>query len=89
MGIARLTAERVRIDRAVRAGRWKLVHQRAKEGAPMLFDLEADIAESTDLAAQQTEVVERLLALLDAWESELVEPHWGPGAPKEPLNDDE
>lgn len=45
--------------RAVRSGRWKL----HTDGT--LYDLEADIAESRDMAAEQPEVVERLQGLLE------------------------
>lgn len=54
---------------AVREGRWKLhVHRPEWKGeahAPLLFDLEADRAESTDVAAEHPEVVARLLALVE------------------------
>lgn len=45
--------------RAVRSGRWKL----HTDGT--LYDLEADISESRDLASEQPEVVERLTGLLE------------------------
>jgi arylsulfatase A-like enzyme len=58
--------------RAVREGRWKLVH--LPKQAPELYDLSADIAETTDLAAKHPAEVARLGAALEAWERELIEP---------------
>lgn len=53
---------------AIRDGRWKLLRLGLKKGEPrhLLFDLEADPAESNDLAAEHPEVVERLAAAIDA-----------------------
>ena len=59
---------------AVREGRWKLL--RVKRNPVLLFDLENDIGESTDLAEREPEIVERLLARLTEWEAGLVEPLW-------------
>ena len=63
---------------AVRSGKWKLmfaptgsapdkaeVKLPAGPQPPQLFDLDADLAETTDLAAQHSEVVQRLLVLAD------------------------
>lgn len=55
---------------AVREGKWKLVAQGANPKAPVapeLFDLQFDIAESRDLAADHPDVVKDLLAKLDDW----------------------
>ena len=46
--------------RAVRQGRWKIVGYRDRPWE--LYDLEADPSESTDLASQQPETLERLVA---------------------------
>jgi len=66
---------------AVRSGRWKLfVPMDAKKrnwGKPegktpvMLFDLEADLAESKDLSAEHPDVVRRLTALADKARADL------------------
>jgi len=66
---------------AVRSGKWKLfVPMESKKrnwGKPegkkpvMLFDLEADVAESTDVAAKHPEVVKRLTALADKARADL------------------
>ena len=57
--------------RAVRSGKWKLhlsgrgkVQGKPKEFAGQLYDLEADIAESRNVAKEHPEVVERLTTLL-------------------------
>jgi arylsulfatase A len=52
---------------AVRAGRWKLVFA----NPPALYDLESDIGETTNLAKQQTEVVEKLKAVADQARTDL------------------
>jgi hypothetical protein len=36
-----------------------------KEAAPLLYDLEADVGETTNVAAQHPDVVKRLMALID------------------------
>ncbi len=52
-------------NRAVRQGRWKIV---AKAGQPWeLYDIEADRAETHDLAASHSEMVRDLAAKWDAW----------------------
>lgn len=62
---------------AVRSGRWKLhVHKRAVNGLPQdpieeLYDLEADVGETTDVSADHPDVVSRLQALLDGARTEL------------------
>ncbi|MFA6543419.1 MAG: sulfatase [Limisphaerales bacterium] len=62
---------------AVREGRWKLMiaptgrgfdgpnEPVGKSGPPQLFDLESDLAETTDMAAKRPDIVERLLKLAD------------------------
>jgi arylsulfatase A-like enzyme len=74
-------------QRAVREGRWKLV--RFKDNPAELFDLDADIGESHDLAVREPEVTSRLARALAAWDKELIPPvflgssvkneDWGPG----------
>lgn len=58
--------------RAVRDGHWKLVEQAT--GESFLFDLENDVAESTNLLDQNPERARRLHDRLDAWEREIGEP---------------
>jgi arylsulfatase A-like enzyme len=63
-------------QRSVRWGRWMLIrtYDDGFKGYPpvMLYDIEADPHETSDLAAQQPEVVHRGLALLDAWHTEMM-----------------
>jgi arylsulfatase A-like enzyme len=54
---------------AVRHGRWKLT---APAGEPEgLYDLAADVSESTDVAAANPEVVRRLKTLYSRWSGDL------------------
>ncbi|HYE17959.1 MAG TPA: arylsulfatase [Tepidisphaeraceae bacterium] len=53
-------------NRAVRAGQWKLV-AKGPGGAWELYDMEADRAETTDLAKAQPERVKELVAQWEAW----------------------
>ena len=72
---------------AIREGKWKLI--RLGQAAPELYDLDADIGESKDLASEHAEVTARLTAALEAWSRELIAPvfpgssvkneDWGPG----------
>ena len=55
-------------QRAVRRGKWKYVYDREVE---LLFDLEKDIGERTNLAYQHPAVVKELRAALAAWEATL------------------
>lgn len=52
---------------AVRSGRWKLhfASRRDEISKPELFDLDADIGETNDLASEHPDVVERLSALAE------------------------
>ncbi|EMI45603.1 sulfatase [Rhodopirellula sp. SWK7] len=61
---------------AVRHGDDKLVYSIYK-GKHLLFDLANDPWERNDLAEQQPEKVERLVALYREWDAGLVEPKWG------------
>ena len=68
---------RMRDRKAVRQGPWKLV---AVGGSPPeLYNLTQDIGESSDLSAERPQLVERLLAELQVWESD-VEPNSVPAA---------
>ena len=64
----------------MRLGHWKVTHQRSKGVPPQLFDLKKDISESKDIAKEKPETLESMLKQLDAWESELMQPRWGPGS---------
>ncbi len=69
---------------AIRSETWKLVGQK---GQIELFDLEADLGETTDLAGERPEKVAELTKLHDAWLAEMAEPasgggkRWTPGTP--------
>lgn len=56
---------------AVRSGDWKLVGEKTKIG---LFDLEKDVSEKNDLAAQMPEKVAELTKLHDAWLANMANP---------------
>ena len=69
--------------RAIRKGRWKLVHMPAPwgDGTWQLFDLETDLAESRDVAAEHPDVVVELRA---AWtqyatDNNVIIPDWVSG----------
>ncbi len=66
-------------DRAMRLGKWKLFHGRKNGEKPALYDLSKDIGEEEDLAESDPEQLKKMLSLLDAWESGMEEPRWGPG----------
>ncbi len=61
---------------AVREGRWKLLRSGtlAQPGPLELFDLDADIGETRNLAAVKSEIAARLQKLHDGWNAQLVEP---------------
>jgi arylsulfatase A-like enzyme len=56
---------------AVRSGRWKLHVARRKERVEELYDLVADVGETTDVATDHPDVVARLSTLADAARAEL------------------
>ena len=60
---------------AVRKGTWKLVQMAAQ---PELYDLAADIGETTDLAAQKPGVLKDLADTYAAWDAQMAKPLWGP-----------
>lgn len=62
---------------AIRDGGKKLI--RIDGAGAMLFDLDADPGETTDLAARRPAEVVRLLAGLAAWEHGVIEPRWTTG----------
>ena len=59
---------------AVREGDWKLI--RVADNPHLLFNLKNDLGETTNLASHYPQKVNRLLNLLDSWESEMVDPLW-------------
>ncbi len=61
---------------AVRSGKWKLV---AIRGKAELFDLEADEAETANLAAKYPDKVAELTKLYNAWLGQMAEPLSGKG----------
>ncbi len=67
--------------RAMRRGKWKLLHDRKSGQGPALFDLSKDIGEANDRSSGNPEVLKAMLKELDAWEKQMLEPRWGPGAP--------
>lgn len=68
-------------NRAMREGPWKLVHARADKSAPKLFDLRTDVGEAKDQAKEEPEILSSMVKKLDAWESQMITPRWGPGSP--------
>jgi arylsulfatase A-like enzyme len=80
---------------AVRQGDWKLVQgydydadqaglsvAKIRVTPPMLFNIERDPGETTDLAAKRPNRVKALQAAWEAWNRELMPPAWIPGPPK-------
>jgi arylsulfatase A-like enzyme len=65
---------------ALRHENWKLLTRNAPDQEPELYNLAADIGESINMASAKPDVVARLQEKLDAWESKLVTPLWGPGS---------
>jgi len=57
---------------AMRENRFKLV--RIRGASPQLFDLQADIAESNDLAPSRPDLVAKMNASLEAWNRQLIPP---------------
>jgi arylsulfatase A-like enzyme len=65
---------------AVREKRFKLV--RIRGASPQLFDLDADIVESKDLAPSRPDLLAKMNAELEAWNGQLIPPLFeSPGAP--------
>lgn len=76
---------------AIRSGPWKLAITRQSEAdgkpdphagkpfAPTLYNLETDLGETTDVAAEHPEIVARLKALIPAIEADLGVTAQGPG----------
>jgi len=62
-------------NRALHAGRWKLIEDR-RSGIVLLYDLKADPGEHANLAGSQPDRVAGLMAELDRWETGLADPSW-------------
>lgn len=60
---------RYRDRKAARRGQWKLM---VEEGRQMLFDLEEDVEETTDLSAENPEIAAELAEELERWEHEVL-----------------
>lgn len=73
-------------QKAIRRGKWKLVDFRDFEAKTQsgwqLFDLDADISESKNLATEHPELVTELSKAWDDWNAKNVAPLW-PGTPNE------
>ncbi|GIX00525.1 MAG: N-acetylgalactosamine-6-sulfatase [Pirellulaceae bacterium] len=59
---------------AVRFGRWKAIRQPMFDGPVRLFDLESDVGEARDVAAQHPEIVRRAVEILDR--EHRMDPNW-------------
>ncbi len=76
---------------AIRAGDWKLVKApgggvedgeklgKATTAGAQLYNLAKDIGETKNLADAEPAKVKQLAAMWDKWNSELMDPKWGPG----------
>jgi len=75
-------------SQAVRLGRWKGIRQgvrRDPNAAVELYDLEADLDESHDRAAEYPAVTARIRALMEASHSPSEVPYWNfPSARRQP-----
>ena len=73
-------------QKAIRRGKWKLVDFRDFEAKTQsgwqLFDLDADISESKNLATDHPELVAELSKAWDDWNAKNIAPLW-PGTPNE------
>ena len=59
----------IRKQKAIRHGKWKYVND--ANTMDLLFDLEADISEHTNLGYQHPEILTDLKARLKTWEAEM------------------
>jgi arylsulfatase A-like enzyme len=62
-------------EHTVRSGNYKMLRF-GKTNITVLYDLEKDIGETTDIAAQQPEKMSKLEKLRTTWDAELVEPRF-------------
>ncbi len=62
---------------AMRHRDWKLIYSRKEQNpTPQLYDLAKDVGEANDLAPLYPDLVVRLQAMLENWESEMTVPLW-------------
>ena len=61
----------------IRKGPWKLIETFDPVGVE-LYNLEADLSETTNLAAEQPELVAELRQQLNAWRDDVVRGRWSP-----------
>lgn len=61
--------------RAIRAGRWKMLLN-DRDDTVLLYDLQADVSESRNLADDSPNVVEMLRDRIEEWETGLEPPAW-------------
>jgi uncharacterized sulfatase len=61
-------------SQAVRFGDWKAVRKPAFHGSVELYNLDADLGETEDLAARRLELVERAISMMD--EAHYPDPEW-------------
>ena len=55
-------------EAGIREGQWKLIHPtRRNAGETELYDIAADPAEKTNVAAQHADIAKRLSAKVEAW----------------------
>ena len=75
-------------QRAVRAGRWKLVDWRdfaaRKQSGWQLYDLTEDIGETRDLASRHPEIVARLSQAWEDWNRGNIAPLWQGSSTEDP-----
>ena len=73
-------------QKAIRRGKWKLVDFRDFEAKTQsgwqLFDLDSDIGETKNLAAEKPELLAELSKAWDGWNAKNIAPLW-PGTPNE------
>jgi len=63
---------------AMRKGNWKLIRIIENQVQHvLLFDLEKDLSETTDLSDKYPRIVKEMLRSLGQWEKNLDKPHWG------------
>ncbi|MFO7933837.1 MAG: DUF4976 domain-containing protein, partial [Bacteroidales bacterium] len=55
---------------AIRKGDWKLIHYLANDST-LLYNLDADIGETSDMSRSNPEKTRELMALLDRWREEV------------------
>lgn len=64
---------------AARTGKWKFLHSSREDNPESfeLYDLDSDLSESNNLAANHPKTVAEFQEKIAVWESEMEEPRWG------------